>query len=93
MDDFKRLNQEFNRTVIVNIHSIELARNYATHIIGMRAGQIVFDGTPEEATDAKLNEIYGREIFNRPIDRHLREEEPNLQDESQQAIPTTSSLE
>ena len=93
MDDFKRLNQEFNRTVIVNIHSIELARNYATRIIGMRAGQIVFDGTPEEATDAKLNEIYGREIFNRPIDRHLREEEPNLQDESQQAVPTTSSLE
>lgn len=63
MDDLKNLNTVFNNTVIVNIHSIELAREYSSRIIGLRAGQVVFDGTPEEATDAKLTEIYGDEIF------------------------------
>ncbi|NLP21797.1 MAG: phosphonate ABC transporter ATP-binding protein [Erysipelotrichaceae bacterium] len=63
MDDLKNLNTQLNKTVIVNIHSIELARNYSTRIIGLRAGELVFDGTPEDATDAKLTEIYGSEIL------------------------------
>lgn len=63
MNDFKRLNEEANRTIIINIHSVPLARKYATRIIGMRAGEIVFDGPASEATDAKLDEIYGKAIF------------------------------
>lgn len=63
MNDFKRLNEEANRTIIINIHSVPLARKYATRIIGMRAGEIVFDGPASEATDAKLGEIYGKAIF------------------------------
>ncbi|MGX7091357.1 phosphonate ABC transporter ATP-binding protein [Hutsoniella sourekii] len=63
MNDFKRLNEEDNRTVIINIHSIALARQYATRIIGMRAGEVVFDGPASEATDQRLGEIYGAEIF------------------------------
>lgn len=47
----------------MNIHSVDLARQFATRIIGMRAGEIVFDGTAAEATDAKLSEIYGAQIF------------------------------
>ena len=46
-----------------SIHSVPLARKYATRIIGMRAGEIVFDGPASEATDAKLDEIYGKAIF------------------------------
>lgn len=63
MGDFKRLNQDLNRTVIINIHSVELARQYADRIIGMRAGEIVFDGPAIYATNEKLNEIYGAAIF------------------------------
>lgn len=63
MDDLKNLNTQLNKTVIVNIHSIELARKYSSRIIGLRAGELVFDGTAEEATDAKLTEIYGSEIL------------------------------
>lgn len=68
MNDFQRLNRELKRTIIMNIHSIPLARQYASRIIGMRAGEIVFDGPASLATDAKLSEIYGAEIFKNPSD-------------------------
>ncbi|TYR78872.1 phosphonate ABC transporter ATP-binding protein [Priestia megaterium] len=62
MDDLKRINQELGITTIVNLHFIDLAREYATRIIGLRAGEVVFDGPVEEATDEKFSEIYGRPI-------------------------------
>lgn len=62
MDDLKNINQEFGITTIVNLHSIDLARDYATRIIGLHAGEIVFDGPVEEATDEKFAEIYGRSL-------------------------------
>lgn len=63
MRDLKRINQELGTTILINLHSIELARQFSSRIIGMRAGEIVFDGTPAEATDAVLIGIYGEEIM------------------------------
>lgn len=62
MDDLKRINQDLGITTIVNLHFIDLAREYATRIIGLRAGSVVFDGPVSEATDERFSEIYGREI-------------------------------
>lgn len=62
MDDLKRINQELGITVIVNLHFVDLAREYATRIIGLRAGKVVFDGPVAQATDKAFSEIYGREI-------------------------------
>ncbi|MCZ8517699.1 phosphonate ABC transporter ATP-binding protein [Paenibacillus filicis] len=62
MDDLKRINQELGITTIVNLHFIDLAREYATRIIGLRAGKLVFDGPVSEATDEAFAAIYGREI-------------------------------
>ncbi len=62
MDDLQRINRELKITTIINLHFIDLAREYATRIIGLRAGEIVFDGTPEEATDEAFSHIYGRSI-------------------------------
>lgn len=62
MDDLKRINQELGITTIVNLHFVDLARQYATRIIGIRAGEIVYDGPVEEATDEVFSQIYGREI-------------------------------
>lgn len=83
MTDFQTLNQELGKTVLINIHSVELARQYATRIIGMRDGKIVFDGPTHAATDQALNEIYGSEIFKSdlmqstsiPTDLSLQQEE------------------
>lgn len=63
MDDLQRINREMNITTIINLHFIDLAREYATRIIGLRAGEVVFDGTPEEATDEAFAEIYGRPVL------------------------------
>ena len=62
MKDLQNINQSMGKTVIVNIHSVELARTFSTRIIALKAGKMVFDGTPEELTDQKLIEIYGKVI-------------------------------
>ncbi len=62
MDDLRRINKEMGITTVVNLHFIDLAREYATRIIGVRSGEIVFDGTAEEATDEVFSRIYGRPV-------------------------------
>ncbi|MCS1352832.1 phosphonate ABC transporter ATP-binding protein [Mechercharimyces sp. CAU 1602] len=64
MDDLRRINQELGITMVVNLHFIDIAREYATRIIGLRDGELVFDGPVAEATDEKFSEIYGRDIKN-----------------------------
>ena len=62
MKDLQNINQSMGKTVIENIHSVELARTFSTRIIALKAGKMVFDGKPEELTDQKLIEIYGKVI-------------------------------
>lgn len=62
MKDLQNINTTLVKTVIVNIHSVELARSFSTRIIALKAGEIVFDGAPEELTDERLIAIYGRKI-------------------------------
>ncbi|MDD7973791.1 phosphonate ABC transporter ATP-binding protein [Roseinatronobacter alkalisoli] len=50
---------EQNIPVIINIHDVALARRFATRIVGMSAGRVVFDGPPDELKDHHLTEIYG----------------------------------
>lgn len=58
MDDLHRINTEMHKTILINIHSVPLARQYASRIIGMRAGKIVFDGTADDLTEEQLQKIY-----------------------------------
>ncbi|MDF2590959.1 MAG: phnC [Clostridia bacterium] len=62
MDDLKRINEELGITTIVNLHHIDLTRQYAKRILGFRAGELVYDGPIESATDEIFAEIYGRPI-------------------------------
>ena len=62
MKDLQNINTTLGKTVIVNIHSVELARSFSTRIIALKAGEIVFDRAPEELTDERLIAIYGRKI-------------------------------
>ncbi|AYM01747.1 phosphonate ABC transporter ATP-binding protein [Levilactobacillus yiduensis] len=58
MDTLQRLNREDGITVIVNLHSVALARKYADRIIGLRAGQLVYDQPIESVTEDDLTKIY-----------------------------------
>ncbi len=46
---------------IVNIHDVPLAQQFMQRIIGLRAGRVVFDGSPAELTEDVLTTIYGAE--------------------------------
>lgn len=63
MQDLKKINQTMNKTVIINLHSVSLAREFSTRVIALNAGEVVFDGTPEALTDARLEQIYGKKIL------------------------------
>jgi phosphonate transport system ATP-binding protein len=62
MGDLRRINADLGITVLVNIHLLDLARQYGARIIGMRAGEVVFDGPAASATDADFENIYGRSL-------------------------------
>jgi phosphonate transport system ATP-binding protein len=53
--------QERELPAIVNIHDVPLAQQFMQRIIGLRAGQVVFDGTPDQLTEDALTTIYGAE--------------------------------
>lgn len=59
MLDFKKININNNLTVIINIHHVELALKYATRIIGIKDGEIVYDGSAKDVTPTILKNIYG----------------------------------
>ncbi len=61
MDALKVLNQKSGITVLCNLHSLELARGYCSRLIGMKAGRVVFDGSPEVLTDDAVVDLYGLE--------------------------------
>lgn len=62
MRELQRINAERGLTVLVNLHLMDIARQYTTRMIGLRAGEIVHDGPADSATDADFERIYGRPI-------------------------------
>ena len=62
MRDLQRINRELGMTVIVNLHFLDLARMYGERLIGLRGGEVVFDGTGEEADESVFESIYGRSL-------------------------------
>jgi phosphonate transport system ATP-binding protein len=61
MDALRRINREDGITVICNLHTLDTARNYCDRIIGLAEGRLVFDGRPEQLSEATAREIYGAE--------------------------------
>jgi phosphonate transport system ATP-binding protein len=58
----QQINRELGITTIVNLHFLDLATAYADRIIGLRAGELVFDGSGAEADATVFENIYGRSL-------------------------------
>jgi phosphonate transport system ATP-binding protein len=58
---------------IINIHDVLLAQQFVERIVGLRAGEVVFDGPPAELDDKVLTRIYGEEDWTAM--RHQAEED------------------
>lgn len=61
MDALLRINKHFGITVVCNLHSLDLARDYCDRLIGMSAGRVVFDGAPAALTTRVARELYDLE--------------------------------
>jgi phosphonate transport system ATP-binding protein len=54
----KKINKEFNITILCNLHQIELATRYSDRIVGLLDGAIIFDESTQNINKANINEIY-----------------------------------
>ena len=58
MNDLKMLNKKYGMTVVANLHSIELAQQFGERVIGIRAGQVVYDGKMKDTPKSVFTNIY-----------------------------------
>jgi phosphonate transport system ATP-binding protein len=58
MQQLHTISQEKKLTCIVNLHQVDYAKKYATRIIGIKKGTVVFDGAPSRLTDEMIRDIY-----------------------------------
>ncbi|QIH77605.1 phosphonate ABC transporter ATP-binding protein [Macrococcoides canis] len=61
MDHLKRITEEMGITCIVNLHQVDVAKKYSDRIIGLNAGEIVYDGQPQGLDNQVIQQIYGTE--------------------------------
>jgi phosphonate transport system ATP-binding protein len=59
LDQIKTLTEARGLTAVINLHQVDFAKAYAGRIVGLRLGEIVFDGKPDELTDEITEYIYG----------------------------------
>jgi len=59
MDLLAALARDRTIPVVINMHDVGLATRFADRIIGMSAGQVVFDGPANQLSDERLKQIYG----------------------------------
>ena len=71
MDALRDINEREGITVITNLHTLDTARSYCQRIIGMAAGRVVFDGTPQELDSDAVRLIYGSDSSGNEIDERM----------------------
>ncbi len=61
MHYFEKINKDLGTTVICNLHFLSLVRRYATRVIALKAGEIIYEGLPDEIDESWFKTIYGEE--------------------------------
>ncbi len=59
MDYLKKVNEELGLTIVCNLHFLSLVRQYATRVIALKGGEIVYEGSPAAIDDSWFEKIYG----------------------------------
>ncbi|MGI2328245.1 phosphonate ABC transporter ATP-binding protein [Planococcus sp. YIM B11945] len=60
----KEMHERLGLLTIINVHDIDLAKRYATRIVALRDGELIFDGPPEEFTEEEYYATYGSKSEN-----------------------------
>ena len=58
LDILKRICLEDGITALVSLHTLDLTREYADRIVGLKQGQVFFDGPAKELTDSIVERLY-----------------------------------
>jgi phosphonate transport system ATP-binding protein len=59
MDYLQKINKELGLTVICNLHFLSLVRQYATRVIALKSGNLVYQGSPKDIDAGWFVKIYG----------------------------------
>ena len=59
MDYLKKVNEELGITIVANLHFLSLVRQYASRVIALKEGRIVFEGNQKDITEEWFRKIYG----------------------------------
>lgn len=59
MDYLRKAQNDLGVTVVCNLHFLSLVREYATRVIALRDGRLVYEGRPEDINEAWFKTIYG----------------------------------
>lgn len=62
MEHLRKICSEKGITVIVNLHQVDVAKNYSDRIIGLNSGEIVFNGHPTEINKEVIQAVYGTDF-------------------------------
>ena len=62
MKYLKEINQELGITTIVNLHFLDLAKEFGERLIGLKDGKLVYDGKVDNVSDEDFENIYGRAL-------------------------------
>ena len=65
---------------IINIHDVPLALMFLKRIVGLREGEVVYDGSPDDLTPDRLTEIYGEEDWTATARRKGGDSEEEAED-------------
>ncbi|MGV8039702.1 MAG: hypothetical protein AB2L07_06365 [Thermoanaerobaculaceae bacterium] len=61
MRHIEALNRDEGMTVICSLHDIDLVRRYATRIVALKDGRLVWEGLPDQLDAATFHAIYGED--------------------------------
>ena len=64
LEYLEKLNKEDNMTIMCSLHYLDLVQRYSTRVIGLKDGNIVYQGSREDIramTDREFKDIYGEE--------------------------------
>lgn len=62
MTILRDLNADDGLTVLVTLHQVDYALRYCRRVVALKAGQVVYDGPPENLGRERLVDIYGPEF-------------------------------
>ena len=61
MEIFKRINSKKNKTIILNLHNVELAKKFSDKILALKNGEILFFKESEKVKEDDIREVYKTE--------------------------------